>query len=155
MNQNRQSSERDEESEYATADDSHVGEATRGEASSNFHRHNIEPDIIGETHQRHQSSRQEGYQGQNGTRMNQLARGLHPTISPALKSLRQEQLFKSKKLKLTSFVNTKTQVWKCQNEGGKYTMGTAYDQEITAPGDDGLANSEDLRFSSNMSGDIV
>ena len=152
MNLNRASAERDEESEYATADDSNVGEGMRGAASSHIYRHNIEPDIIGETHQRHQQ-RQE--LSQNGSRMNELARGLHPTISPALKSLRQEQLFKSKKLKLTSFVNTKTQVWKCQNEGGKYTMGTAYDQDIPVVGDDGLDNTEDLQFSSNTSGDII
>jgi hypothetical protein len=50
MNQNRQSTEREEESEYATADDVNIMDGASG--SSPLHMHNIKPDIIGETHQR-------------------------------------------------------------------------------------------------------
>ena len=100
MNQNRQSTEREEESEYAKADE--VNAMERASAPSPPYRHNITPDIIGETHQR-QESRQETRPNEEAvnqlifsTRMDHLARGLHPTVSPALKSLRKEQLFKSR-----------------------------------------------------------
>ena len=48
MNQNRQSTEREEESEYATADE--VNAMDGASALFPLHRHNIKPDIIGETH---------------------------------------------------------------------------------------------------------
>ena len=87
--------------------------------------------------------------------MDHLARGLHPTMSPALKSLRQEQLFKSRKLKLTSFVNTKTQTWQGRSEGDKNTMETRHEQDIPAVADDGCEKNENVEYSTNSPGDII
>ena len=86
--------------------------------------------------------------------MDQLARGLHPTVSPALKSLRQEQMFKSRKLKLTSFVNTKTQTWQGCREGDKYTMETRHEQDTPSEGASGERNAE-VHYSMNTPGDII
>ena len=122
--------------------------------SSNYQRQNATPDVIVETHQKHEP-RQERGPNEDTSRMDQLARGLHPTVSPALRSLRQEQLFKSRKLKLTSFVNTKTQTWQGHSEGNKYTMGTTHGQDISADGHDGIENNEDVQFRSSTSGDII
>ena len=152
MNQNRQSTEREEESEYATADEVNVMEGASGSS-----RHNIKPDIIGETHQRQERrpNKEAANQPTFSARMDHLARGLHPTVSPALKSLRQEQLFKSRKLKLTSFVNTKTQTWQGRSEGDKYTMETSHGQDIPAVDDDGSEKNENIEYSTNTPGDII
>ena len=144
MNQNRQSNEREEESEYATADEVNVMEGASGSS-----RHNIKPDIIGETHQRQERrpNKEAANQPTFSARMDHLARGLHPTVSPALKSLRQEQLFKSRKLKLTSFVNKKTQTWQGRSESGKYTMDTRHEE--TAVVDDGCENNKNVEYSTS------
>eukprot|EP00090_Calanus_glacialis_P038632 TRINITY_DN6735_c0_g1_i1.p1 TRINITY_DN6735_c0_g1~~TRINITY_DN6735_c0_g1_i1.p1 ORF type:complete len:241 (+),score=68.38 TRINITY_DN6735_c0_g1_i1:97-723(+) len=155
MNQNRQSNEREEESEYATADGVDVMDGAS--ASSPLYRHSIKPDIIGETHQSQERRPNKDAVNQPtfSARMDHLARGLHPTVSPALKSLRQEQLFKSRKLKLTSFVNTKTQTWQGRSEGDKYTMETRHGQDIPAVDDDGSEKNENIEYSTNTPGDII
>ena len=149
MNQDRQSTEREDESEYATADEVNIMGGASG--SSPLYRHNIKPDIIGETHQRQERRPNEEAVNQPtfSARMDHLARGLHPTVSPALKSLRQEQLFKSRKLKLTSFVNTKTQTWQGRIEGDKYTMEIRHEQDIPAVDDEGC------EYSTNTPGEII
>ena len=87
--------------------------------------------------------------------MDQLARGLHPTVSPALKSLWQEQMFKSRKLKLTSFVNTKTQTWQGWSEGDKYTMETRQEQDIPPTDDPSVERNADVQYSMSTPGDII
>ena len=159
MDQNRQSRDREEESEYATADE--VNAVGGASASSHLSRHDIKPDILGETNQQ-QGSRHERSINEkainhqiSSTRMDHLARGLHPTVSPALRSLRQEQLFKSRKLKLTSFVNTKTQTWQGRRDGDKHTMETRREHEIHDVDDDGCEKNESVEYSTNTPGDII
>jgi len=158
-NQNRQRFERENESEYATADENNVIEG----ASTNAQAHNTKPDIIGETKYDQEldnallnrSPRQEDINQQSSSsRMDSLARGLHPTVSPALKSLRQEQMFKSRKLKLTSFVNTKTQTWQGRREDDKYSMETRNEQG-TVPSEDIKERNAEIVYSANTPGDIV
>ena len=90
LSQNRQCAER--ESEYAAADENIVLDG----AASILRTHNIKPDVIGETNEEQEprqalverSQRQANISQQaSSARMDQLARGLHPTVSPALKSL--------------------------------------------------------------------
>eukprot|EP00092_Neocalanus_flemingeri_P020179 GFUD01021849.1.p1 GENE.GFUD01021849.1~~GFUD01021849.1.p1 ORF type:complete len:408 (+),score=105.75 GFUD01021849.1:138-1226(+) len=155
VNLNREGGEPEIESEYATADDSNIVEG----AASNRHTRDIKPDVIGQTNYEQgsrqslleRSQRQEDNNQQS--RMDQLARGLHPTVSPALKSLRQEQMFKSRKLKLTSFVNTKTQTW--QGEGKKNSMNTRHEEEMVPSEDVIVERHEDILYSTNTPGDII
>ena len=88
MNQTRQIAEREIEGEYPTAEEVNVVDG----AASNFCTQNMKPDVIGETNEEQEPRHVEINQQTSLARMDQLARGLYPTVSPVLKSLTRENV---------------------------------------------------------------
>ena len=64
-------------------------------------------------------------------------------------------MFKSRKLKLTSFVNTKTQTWQGCREDDKYTMETRHEQDIAPSEDVVVERNAEVQYSMNTPGDII
>jgi len=92
----------------------------------------------------------------SSSRLDNLTRGLHPTVSPALRSLRQEHLFKSRKLRLTSFVNTRTQTWHGDSGEDNFVVESLNgDQDILNIENDGDVLADDIHLSTGDPADII
>jgi hypothetical protein len=135
VNQNRDRVEQEiVESEYATADENNSVEGAG--ATSNIHSNNVKPDIIGETNFATESRKGILERRQEQEDLNQQ------TSSTKVGSLTKGS---SRKLKLTSFVNTNTKTWQGRGEGSKYKMDIKHEKD--------KAQSEDLTL--NAPGDII